>query len=637
MADKPDNQPDEQPGPADPQGAASGKADRGTRKGRRAARAAKAQEAAAAKSSDAGSAPAAKTKASARAAKTTAVAPAAKTEASAPAAEAAADDADPTASVTPRADGREGESVAGKKNGRLVGLAAGLGILVLGTGGIVAGSVMQPPRAAAELPPVSAAVPAGEYTGVCPEPLKLLDSSAEEVDPEFSPVSNTAETRARAVVLSDLGGTVPGSALFELGSDSALREIAEFTGEAGSTGRSEAGETKVLAEVVPSQDISAATVLTVEPMGQQHPQAGATMTYTAEDGDLRGLAAANCMTPSNDFWLLGASTTVGSSAVLNLYNATETASTVDLELVGAEGPIQAAGSRGLLIAPGESKSIVLAGLAANQESLAVHVSSSGGPIVGTIQQSILRELTPGGVELLQPSAGASLSQVVTGIAVQDEKTAQEIRGQSGYGSASPALNVVVPGASDATVEVRVFGPKGQVALPGGGVFNVAAGTVSAIPLDSLPEGTYSAEVTSDVSVVASGRVSRGTGEGDPVDFGWAPSTDRLGSEHLAIVPGGVSSRFTFIAPEGNAKVSVTPISANGQLGTERVVDVPGGSTVSLNPKANGADPAALLIGATGDPVYASQVAFTGSSPNISVLAVPPGTQGRQSVPVFLGY
>ena len=216
----------------------------------------------------------------------------------------------------------EGESVAGKKNGRLVGLAAGLGILVLGTGGIVAGSVMQPPRAAAELPPVSAAVPAGEYTGVCPEPLKLLDRSAEEVDPEFSPVSRTAETRARAVVLSDLGGTVPGSALYELGSDSPLREIAEFTGEAGSTGRSEAGETKVLAEVVPSQDISAATVLTVEPMGQQHPQAGATMTYTAEDGDLHGLAAANCTTPSNDFWLLGASTTVGSSAVLNLYNAT---------------------------------------------------------------------------------------------------------------------------------------------------------------------------------------------------------------------------------------------------------------------------------------------------------------------------
>ncbi|WP_179951885.1 DUF5719 family protein [Arthrobacter crystallopoietes] len=612
MADKPDNQPDEQSAPADPQDAAAGKAERGTRKGRRATKTAKAQEAAAAKASAAGSA---------RAAKRNASAPAAST----------------TADATPRPDGREDEPPARKKNGRLVGLAAGLGILVLGTGGIVAGSVMQPPRAAAELPPVSAAVPAGEYTGACPEPLKLLDSSAEEVDPEFSPVSTTAETRARAVVLSDLGGTVPGSALFELGSDSPLREIAEFTGEAGSTGRSEAGETKVLAEVVPSQDISAAIVLRVEPMGQQHPQAGATMTYTAEDGDLRGLAAANCAMPSNDFWLLGASTTVGSSAVLNLYNATETASTVDLELVGAEGPIQAAGSRGLLIAPGESKSIVLAGLAANQESLAVHVSSSGGPIVGAIQQSVLRELTPGGVELLQPSAGAGLSQVLTGIAVQDEETAQEIRGQAGYENASPALNVVVPGASDATVEVRVFGSKGQVALPGGGVFNVAAGTVSAIPLDSLPGGTYSVQVTSDVSVVASARVSRGTGEGDPVDFGWAPSTDRLGSEHLAIVPGGVSSRFSFIAPEGNAKVSVTPVGANGQLGSERVLDVPGGSTVSLNPMAGGADPAALLIGATGDPVYGSQVVFTGGSPNISVLAVPPGTQGRQSVPVFLGY
>ena len=40
MADTPDNQPDEHPAPADPQDAVPGKAKRGTRKGRRAARAA---------------------------------------------------------------------------------------------------------------------------------------------------------------------------------------------------------------------------------------------------------------------------------------------------------------------------------------------------------------------------------------------------------------------------------------------------------------------------------------------------------------------------------------------------------------------------------------------------------------------
>ena len=40
MADKPDNQPDEHSAPADPQDAVPGKAKRGTRKGRPAARAA---------------------------------------------------------------------------------------------------------------------------------------------------------------------------------------------------------------------------------------------------------------------------------------------------------------------------------------------------------------------------------------------------------------------------------------------------------------------------------------------------------------------------------------------------------------------------------------------------------------------
>ena len=408
--------------------------------------------------------------------------------------------ADPAGSSAMPSGG--GETQAAGRKRPLLGAAAGVGVLLLGVGAVAAGSLVEPPRGAAPLDPISAAVPAGNLTGVCPEPLKLLDSAADEVDPEFSPVSKTAVTKARATVFSDLGGTIPGSALTELGADSPLVEIADFTGKAGSSGSNEAGETKVVAKVVASQDISVPTVLSVEPLGERHARAGAAMSYTASDGDLRGLAAANCLTPSNDFWLLGASTTVGAGSVLNLYNASETPSTVDLELIGTKGAIQAAGSRGLLLAPGESRSLVLAGLAAGQGSLAVHVSSSGGAVAGTIQQSVLRGLTPGGVELLQPGNGPGLREVVTGIEVQDAKMARQIRGQRGYEKAAPALEVVVPGSGDATLEVRLFGPKGQVELPGGGVLTAAAGSVLSIPLDSLPAGTYSADISSNVSINA---------------------------------------------------------------------------------------------------------------------------------------
>ncbi|GLB65608.1 DUF5719 family protein [Arthrobacter mangrovi] len=542
----------------------------------------------------------------------------------------------PDSSGSSAIPGAGGEPRNARRKGPLLGAAAGVGVLLLGVGAVAAGSFFEPPRGAAQLDPISAAVPAGNLTAVCPEPLKLLDSAADEVDPEFSPVSKTAVTKARATVFSDLGGTIPGSALTELGADSPLIEIADFTGKAGSSGSNEAGETKVVAKVVAGQDITAPTVLSVEPLGEQHARAGAAMSYTASDGDLRGLAAANCLTPSNDFWLLGASTTVGASSVLNLYNASETPSTVDLELIGSKGPIQAAGSRGLLLAPGESRSWVLAGLAAGQESLAVHVSSSGGAVAGTIQQSVLRGLTPGGVELLQPGNGPGLREVVTGIEVQDAKVARQIRGQSGYEKAAPALEVVVPGSGDATLEVRLFGPKGQVELPGGGVLTAAGGSVLSIPLDSLPAGTYSADISSNVSINAAARVSRGTGTDKPVDFGWAPSSGRLGSEHLAVLPPAGSSKLSFTAPDGDAQISLRPVDVKGNIGAERKISVPAGTTVTADAK-DGGDPAALLVSATGDAVYGSQVVTNGSKPDISVLPIPQGTQGQQSVPVVIGY
>lgn len=528
-------------------------------------------------------------------------------------------------------------AAAGSRN--VLGIAAGIALLAVAGTAAAAGSVSGIGSAAAEVPAVAAEVPAGNFTGVCPEPPRLLDSAADETDPQFSPVSESASARARAVVFSDLGGTLPGSSLAELGARKPLVTIAKSAGDSGAEvrGSSEDGQTRLIAGVVPGQALTDPTVLTVEPVAGQQALAGAAMTYRAGDGDLRGLAAANCTAPANDFWLLGAATTVGATAVLDLHNPTRTPSTVDLELVGTEGRIQAAGARGLLLAPGESRSIVLGGLAAGQDSLAVHVSTSGGPVSGTIQQSILRGLTPGGVELLTPTAGASAQQVITGVVVQSGKLSRSVRSQDGYGSAAPALEVVVPGGQDAALQVRVFGKDGEVELPGGRGVTAAAGTVTAVPLDSLPAGTYSVQVSSDVSVVAAARVSRATSKGAPVDFAWAPAAARLGSEHVAVVPGGVGSRLVFGAPAEAAEIKLVPVDGQGGLGKARVVKVPAGTTVSVDPKAGGAGPAAVMVSAAGGAVYGSQVLVASGRPDVSVLPVPAGAQGRQSVPVYLGY
>ncbi|MBG6180300.1 DUF5719 family protein [Arthrobacter sp. CAN_A1] len=523
---------------------------------------------------------------------------------------------------------------------RVAGIGAGV-LLIGASGAVVTGAVvLEPTGAAAQFPIPVAEVPAGDYTAVCPAGPRLLESDAALADPEFSPESETASSTVSAMVLSSLGGTLPGSDLNPLGGGEPLATIA--TNEAGGAPASESvtnedGLTTRTAGVLDGQSVDGASVFAAQPVGSLPATSGAVLSYGATDGDLGGLAVAHCAAPSSDFWILGASTTVGATAVLNLSNPSETPATVDLELYGSNGPVESGGTRGLLIAPGATESIVLAGLATDQDQLAVRVLSDGGQVTGSIQQSLLRELTPGGVELLQSGAPAASTQVIPGVRVQDKDIADEISDQDGYEAAVPGVQVVVPGSTDAVLNVRVYGSGGEVELPNGGVLTATAGTVTGVSLETLPAGDYTVEVVSDVLISASGRVNRGTEAGEPVDFGFAPSGARLGNTQVAVFPGGSRGALTFGAPSGRSEVQLTPVAEDGTLLAEQSVSVAGGTTVTLAAADLGDDVVAVLIGASGDPVYGAQVHQVDGNPGISVASLPPGSAGQSSVAVNLGY
>lgn len=518
----------------------------------------------------------------------------------------------------------------------------GVGVLLIGaSGAVVTGAVvLKPTGAAAQFPIPVAEVPAGDYTAVCPAAPRLLETDAALADPEFSPESETAGTSVSAMVLSSLGGTLPGSALNPLGGGEPLATIA--TNEAGDEPASgsvtnEDGLTTRVAGLLEDQSVDGASVFSAQPVGGLPATSGAVLSYSATDGDLGGLAVAHCSAPSSDFWILGASTTVGATAVLNLSNPSETPATVDLELHGTNGPVESSGTRGLLIAPGATESIVLAGLAADQDQLAVRVLSDGGRVTGSIQQSLLRELTPGGVELLQPAAAAASTQVISGVRLQDEDITDDISGQDGYEAAVPGVQIVVPGSTDAVLNLRVYGAGGEVDLPDGGVLTAAAGAVTGVSLETLPAGDYTVEVASDVLISASARVNRGTEAGEPVDFGFAPSGVRLGNTQVAVFPGGSRGALVFGAPSGRSEVQLTPVTEDGALQAEQAISVAGGTTVTVAPADLGDDVVAVLIGASGDPVYGAQVHQVDDNPGISVTSLPPGSAGQSSVAVNLGY
>ncbi|GGC92712.1 hypothetical protein GCM10011512_19730 [Tersicoccus solisilvae] len=524
----------------------------------------------------------------------------------------------PAAGTATASRGRLAVSVAGS-----VAVLAAVGALVAGPGSMADTGAAAEPASTVAAPP--AAVPAAETTAVCPDPPRLLSAGA-GTDPQFSPVSDSARTTVTAVVGGTATGATGATVLAPL---TGQRPLTTVTEAAGSASGGAAPRAVARAGVA----VTAASVLRAGPVDETPSIAAAVLGYGADDGDLRGLAAATCQRPANDSWLLGASTTVGHTAVLTLHNPGTSPATVDLELAGTRGPIAAAGSQGLLLAPGSSRSIVLAGLAPDQADLGVRVRSRGAPVAAVIQQSVLRGLTPGGVEYLTPVQGPALSRTVPGVTIQSPAATAALR--RGAPDAGPVLQLAVPGDADATVRVQAHGPSGQVALGAAGVVRARAGAVTTVDLAALPAGTWGLTVRSDVAVTAGVRTVRGDAARRAADIAQAGAAGRLGQDVLLpVVPVG-TARLALTAPEQAATVILRVVGADGGLGPARTVRVEAGRTVETDPRQGAPGAAAVVLRSDGGAVYAAQVSTTGAS-GVTVTGVPEPDDEARQLPLRLG-
>jgi hypothetical protein len=528
------------------------------------------------------------------------------------------------------------------RGGTVAGVLSAL-VLVAAGGGLVSAASLSPqgPGSSRTLEAPMAAVPAGSSVGVCPGPARLLEGTPVGTDPQFSPESASANSVVNAVVLGSPAGTLPGSRLASLKGKTLVEiaKAAEPSATDTSSAKPAAGSPALLAGVVPQHAVDAVSVLSADAQANRQAAAAGIMSYTAGDGDLRGSAAAACQQPGNDLWLVGANTALGRTAVLNLSNPSGTPATVSLDLYGAKGLIQAPGSRGLLVAPGSTRSVILAGLAPGQQRLGIRVRSAGGPVAAVIQQSVLRGLTPGGVDFIVPGTAPAARQVITGVDIQDPAALAALTSKPGSADAGPALQIAVPGSADAVVAIKLFGRDGQKALPGGGVVKAAAGAVTEISLGGVPAGYYTVEATADVSFTAAARVTRGLAAEEASDVAWSPASARLGSQHVVPVPAAGDRYLVFGAPDGRSTISYTPITADGKIRTAAAADMAGGTTASIKVPAEmeGSPVLGYLLSAAGEAAYGAVLLQQDGTQDISTVAVAPGAAGQEQVPVTLGY
>lgn len=319
----------------------------------------------------------------------------------------------------------------------------------------------------------------------------------------------------------------------------------------------------------------------------------------ATQSDLAGLAAAPCSEATSESWLVGGGTTTGRTTFVVLDNPSGVSSTVDLAISGEDGAVSAPGASGINVPAGSRRVLSLAGLAPDLSSPAIHVQSRGGQVVATLEQSTVRGLLAGGVDVVVPAAAPATTLTMTGLRVDTQAAAQPApaegeapaEGTDGAAGSGPgadvgtdpdrstAVRILVPGADDADVSVSVAPEDGTDGT--GTTFTVEAdgGRVTDFPVSGLTDGRYAVTVQSSVPVAAAVRTVSGAAEGGATDFAWLPASGTLTRDALVSVPAGPAPLLHVRNP-GDAEATVT---ARPTDGSEPVaLTVPAGAEVSAS-------------------------------------------------------
>ncbi|SDH82268.1 DUF5719 family protein [Agrococcus jejuensis] len=249
---------------------------------------------------------------------------------------------------------------------------------------------------------------------------------------------------------------------------------------------------------------------------------------SVDDDTAFGAAASACVEPATTQWLVGGSTTTGRSSVLTIANPGTTATSVDVEVHGTDGRIDAVGSTGIAIAAGSVVLVDLASLAPGVASPVVHVTSTGGPVSAHLQHRVVRTLQPGGVDVVDPSQ-ASRSIAIPGVTIGD---ATGLQTQAGFEDAVPALRVLAGESTQVTITTISDGGD-----PIASTLDLVGDQVSEVDLSGLAPGTYAFTIESDVPIVAAARQIRV--DGDRIDLDWVQgqSAPIEGSTTVAIAAG----------------------------------------------------------------------------------------------------
>jgi len=330
-----------------------------------------------------------------------------------------------------------------------------------------------------------------------------------------------------------------------------------------------------------SSAISNATSLTNINANEDNAQGSSVLTGSSTQlsaiGSMRGLAAATCQQPSNDFVIVGGSTLAGREALLVLTNPSPIDATADLRIFTDLGEVTVSGLSGISVPAQSTTAVSLASFAPTVPSIALQVQSQGAKLAGWIQARSVRGTEATGVDWISPNHQASASAVLPGFVIRGTRVINQTISAEENSDAGHALRIFAP--EGANVTVQIVSSEADVF---GAVFTgiIEPGTVSDFPIAELKDGNYSVFVSSDKPVYSGLRVARGNPGASPrLDFSWVSPADELVSDRAVSIPSEGDS-ILVLANSGSADSTV--LVQNLRSGASVRVSVPTLGTASVD-------------------------------------------------------
>ena len=324
-----------------------------------------------------------------------------------------------------------------------------------------------------------------------------------------------------------------------------------------------------------------------------------------------GLASVRCGEPGSDIWFVGPGQRSGAAQIqLDLMNVDSLAASVDVSLITDAGPLQADGDTGITVPPHQTVTESLSSAAVHASVVAIEVHTSVGRVAADVSEGAAGGST---ASWLPSAAGPTTHLVIPGVPPS---------------SSAAGLFLVVPGGSNAKVNVVAITPQGQYRPFASQAVDLPGQSASYVPLTPLGGTAAALEVTANVPVTAAVMVP-GSGAGS-----FTAATGPISGQ--AVVAGnpsrsGFAASVVLSAPAAAARVRLTEIAAATSTGAgpgasaSQIVSVRAGHTLVMPVTApkeakHGSAFAVVITPLSGSgPVYAARVETQGQSTVVSII------------------